>query len=286
MDYYNRLFDEIGFWDIGRESFLKLHERKDETEFSQAFNRSLEEYEKGDEAFGEFIAGFAEKIKVPVEMLNLYIYIRMSRKTLEEYRRRGIDEAVFYETMKDLHVGSRYYYEKAGIYGILQTPHRPWLRLHLGNRLYRFGRLQFEIIESAYDTEIGGRIVKKGDTCLTTHIPRYEKLGEAECEESYARAREFFKEHYGMASCVFFCDSWIMHPWLSECLPADSRIVRYQSKYKILETAQDVDTVVNYVFGEKQQDAQSYAEDTQLRRIAKERIINNLPLGVAVGVRV
>jgi len=284
MDYV-KLFDMIGLREEGREHFAKLHARTADPLFCDALDEAIREYDKGDDEFTVYLNDFAKRENVSPEVMNLYIYIRLSERTLNAYHKRGIDDAIFYDTMREIEIDCRSCSERHGIYGITQPVYRRWLRNHLGNRIYRFGRLQFELIESPYSTTIGEVAVEKGDTLLSAHIPSYEKLDPAEAEKSYDRAREFFTKYYGLEKCVFYCDSWLLHPWIGKDMPETSNIVKFQSRYKTLEVVEDPMVVIRHVFSKVCDDVNDYPEDTSLRRALKRRLIEKLPLGSGIGVR-
>lgn len=284
MDF-QKLFDEIGFAKEGVDSFYAIHARCADPAFCEALNKSFEAYDQGLEAFSAYLEEFAAKEQLQVEVLNLYIYLRLTERTLAEYRRRGYDDAVFYDTMKDFTIDCRFYYETCGIYGISPKPHRWWLTFHLNNEIYRFGRLQYTFKEAPYDFEVEGRLIKKGEIGLSAHISRYEPLDDALCEDSYARAREFAKEHLNMPNPFFFCDSWLMHPWIREDLGETSRIAQFQSRYTMLSAQTDYNAVIKQVFGEPRENPEDYPEDSSLRRAAKKRILEGKPMGMGFGAK-
>ncbi len=284
MDF-EKLFDGMELADVGRKSFYELDSRRVNPGFEQAITEAYEEYEKGDAQFGEYIAVFAEREKVAVEELNLYLYLLMCEKSLEVCREKGIDSGIFYDTIRDFSMKCRESLEKNGVYGIPQRIYRRWFRRYLGREIFRLGRLQFQIAGSIYDTEIDGIKISKGDKVLSVHIPGGEKLCEEACESSYERAREFFKKHFDMQTPVFFCYSWLVQPWLAEVLPESSLIVRFQSKYKIIDFVNDPGDMLLWVFPEKCENPQDYPENTALQKATKKRLLRGEIIGYGSGVR-
>lgn len=287
MDF-EKLFQEIGLAEEGIETFYTIHKRSQDPVFEAAMEKAYAAFDESDEAFAAYLDTFAAQEDLAVEVLNLYIYLRLCERTLAIYRQRGIEDAVFYETAQDITLSCRYLVERTGVYGISVRPHRNWLRHFFNIEIFRFGRLQFELISSKWDVEIAGHQVHIGDTILSTHIPRYAKFSDALCEESYARAREFFKKHFGIKTCVFFCASWLLHPWLSEALTSDSSIVKFQSKYTIIELREDpgeVGAMIRNIFLSECDNIDDYPEDTSLQRIVKEKLRRGDPMGAAAGIR-
>lgn len=282
------LFEKIGLTQEGKDSFYHIHKRTEDPAFREKLCGAFAAFDQGDQVFAAYLEEFAQQENLSVEVLNLYIYLRLCERALEGCRAKGISDETFYETAQDISLACRYLQERTGIYGISQTPHRNWLRLLLTNRIYRLGRLQFELYESKYDVQLGNVKVSVGDPCLSVHIPRYASFSEELCEASYARAREFFKTYYGMDTCIFYCGSWLLHPWLSDCLKPDSTIVNFQSKYRIVaksETDNDLLNIAKNIFLHICENPEDYPEDTSLRRIYKENLRKGVVMGTARGYR-
>ncbi len=285
MDF-EKLFDGMELSSDGRKSFYELYARRNEPEFSASVAEAFEVYEKGDVEFGEYIAAFATKQNVPAAVLTLYIYMLMCEKSISFYNEKGIDVNIFYATMRDVTEQCECNLKNDGVYGIPQVIYRRWFRRYIGCEIFRLGRFNFQVSESIYDTEIEGIVVKKGDPCISVHIPGGSGLAEDVCEESYALAREFFKKYFGMETPIFFCYSWLIQPWLAEELSGDSSIVKFQSKYKIIDFVDDPGDMLRWVFPETCENPEDYPEDTSVRRAAKARIIRGDIIGYGSGVRV
>ena len=284
MDFQD-MMQRIGLAQQGIDSFHAIHSRCADPAFVARLEQNFAAYDQGLEVFSPDLEAFAQELGVDVAVLNLYVYIRLSERTLEEYRKRGYPEEVFYDTMKDITIDSRRYEELTGVYGISPKPHRWWITYHLACQMFRFGRLQFNFKPAPFDFELDGRLIKEGEVGLNAHISRYEPLSEEACEDSYARAKEFAKKHLGMSDPFFFCNSWLIHPWMTEDLPETSRIVQFQKKYKVIHIEQDENAVIHQVFDHECDDPHDYPEDNSLRRAAKNRLIEGKPLGLALGAR-
>ncbi|MEO3765525.1 acyltransferase domain-containing protein [Streptomyces sp. B5E4] len=104
-----------------------------------------------------------------------------------------------------------------------------WMVLPYGGILYRLGRLQFNLDRDP----VAGR-------GLEVHIPEGGPLDPRACEESYARAAEFFPPRFGaflgeagVGALRLNCRSWLLDPQLAEYLPAGSNIVRFQRRFTL-----------------------------------------------------
>lgn len=285
---YNEYINKLGF----TERELKIISDTDEKcrgEFWKDLSRARVEYDKGDEAFAEYLSELTEKSGVPVNTLNLYIYLRLMEDTYKEYEMRGIDKSVFLDTMEDMVIVSRLPLSTGQAFGISQSVYRSWLRLNLDCIIYRLGNLEFELSAAPCDMELEGKSVKKDETCIAVHIPRGVSFGEAECEDAFSRAREFFKKYYNMENIIFSCWSWLLYPWLCEVLPETSSIVNFRKKFKILRVDEDNSGLVwifrNGIGSAENISIEDLPEDTSLRRAAKKRLSEGKNLGRGFGIR-
>ncbi len=284
MDF-EQIFDGIGLEQEGRESFWKLHARRDEPDFAAAIAEGFRIFEEGDPAFGSFLEGFATREQLPAEVLNLYFYLLKAAKTYGVYTEKGIDPEVFNNTLGDIAIYCKMNREQLGVYGIPQRIYRRWLRRYFECRIYQLGHLRFELIPCTYEAVIGDLSVSKGNRVLSVHIPGGKPLEEDACESAYAQARVFFRKHYAMETPVFYCASWLLQPWLPDALPETSRIVKFQSKYQILDFVDDPEDVTLWVFPQKCENIEDYPEDTIVRRTVKNRLRRGEVIGYGAGVR-
>ncbi len=286
---YNDYVEELGF--SGEElQILSIVDRFCEREFSDELSLLREKYDAGDEVFSEYLMEFADKADFPTTTLNLYLYLRLLEDTYKKYEERGIGRDIFIGTMRGFSSVCRLPLARGEGFGLAQPGHRVWMRLLVDGELYKLGRLQFQMSVAQKDIETLAVSIKEGERCLNVHIPRYEPFEDDLCEESFARAREFFKKFYGMEKPVFLCSSWLLYPWLSEVLPQDSNLVKFQKRFEIIDVA-ETDAGDKWIFGngssfEREFSSVSeYPENTTLRRAAKKRLLEGGKLGAALGAR-
>ena len=244
-----------------------------------------EKYLAGDESFREYLEVCSKESGFSVGMLNLYFYILFGEHTYGICKSRDIPEENFFGIMNVYPAVSILNFGKAEEYGFSLPIYRSFLRHYVDAEIFFFVRLEFELCPSPLDFEIEGRKIKKGDTVLNVHIPRDMPFTEELCEESYEKAREFFARHFGLENPVFICHSWMCDPWLEECLSESSTILNFQKKYTILQTDDDSDDAIGWIFGNKLDDINDYAEDTSIRRAAKKKLLAGERIGTALGAR-
>ena len=242
-------------------------------------------YNKGDEAFGEYLISLSERLGVDINILNLHIYLCFTENTYELCKARGISDENFLEAMSCWKIVSDICHERTGGYGVAQAVYRSWQRRFVDATIFRLGRLEFETVASTLNFEIDGIEIREGDPVISVHIPRKDRFDEASCEAAYERARKFFKKHFDMDKIVFICHSWLMDPWLCDALAETSTIVNFQKKYKILEVDDNAASAIGWIFGKKLDDINDYPEDTTIRRAAKRKLLAGERIGTALGAR-
>lgn len=284
MDY-SLFMEKIGMCPEGVAVFNKLYTRCGNPTFCDAVKAAYQAFDEGDEAFQGFLQSFAEAQNVKVEEANLFLYIYMLDRTYQCYQSKGISDDVFFETLKTFAWACNQCYSKTGIYGINQVTYRAWYRRHLNSTIFRLGRLEFEIIGSLYDYNLDGHQIHKGDTCMYVHIPGGTPLDFEECEATYEIARDFFKKHFAFDPVIFYCGSWLLHPWLTEDLPATSRIVKFQQQFQLADIVQDEVVIRNWLFDHSDAPFDELPVKTSLHKAAVHRLKNGLPIGYARGYR-
>ena len=196
----------------------------------------------------------------------------------ELHQARGIAEEVTVDTLSDLEVWTRVYREKYGCWGLEE---REWLSRHLGCRLFKLGRLQFEMTTFPPDVHTSrGReaevecVLKKGTPILNVHIQAGVPLEHAACVESYRWARVFFAKHFPEWSFdAYHCDTWLLAPQLAEYLPAASNIIRFQRDWRLLPSPDTSGRqIVERAFGCTVDDPLKETARTSLQRAIIEHI--------------
>ncbi len=152
----------------------------------------------------------------------------------EQYARRGIPEALLWESITDIPCKMRECRELYGVTGVYCT----WFFIFTAIRIFRFGRLEVE--QTTFTAESYSRAgveLKKGDTVYFTHIPSGGRMSEEDCIESYKRAYEFFKPQLKSNIMPFVCHTYLFWPpYLGKVFPEDSNIGKFIKSCDIVET--------------------------------------------------
>jgi hypothetical protein len=114
-------------------------------------------------------------------------------------------------------------------YGIAATG-ADWFVELVTARVFTLGRLQFD----PYDHVPG-----TGLPAWNTHIPELGPLDPAACDASFAAAVPFFAATVGdTATRHFVCHSWLLDDQLTEYLPAESNILKFQRRFTLVDSAE------------------------------------------------
>lgn len=182
-------------------------------------------------------------ISEPDGKRNLLSVLFMCEELEKRYEEKGIDEKVFLDTLSDISIWLDVW---SDLKGEMHLSELIWLQRHLKMELFRLGRLQFGFGKCECDCPQYD--LKKGDPVLEVHIPDGGALTEAECDASFAQAREFFAKYYPNYDYkCFTCHSWLLDPKLKGILKEDANILKFQNRF--VNVADDPsDAILRYVF--------------------------------------
>lgn len=203
----------------------------------------------------------------------MFVFADLVPQVTAWHAARGISAEVSRRTLADLGRHMSHNHRRLGYGGM--TLNVDWLCTHFQGQLYQLGRLQFELTSldrpTAAEIAASGRAAAAGDPCLAVHIPDYcGPFTQAECRASFARAHDFFAEHFpDVATDVFTCHSWLLDRRLPHYLPPTSNIVQFQELFTLAHREQTVDDANFFasVFGVPEvSDLDALPQTTSLQR--------------------
>lgn len=161
-----------------------------------------------------------------------HMYVWLSLAVLPHVRRyhadRGIPDEISWETLTDLGhelTSSRLLTSANGLDASWNLP-----RVLRGTS-YQLGRLTFERGLPQPDPS-DHPILQPGQTGIGTHVPAGAgPLHPDACDDSFARARDFFPRHFSEQPAAFGCHSWLMDDQLAVYLPETSNIIQFQRRF-------------------------------------------------------
>ena len=202
---------------------------------------------------------------------NLLAYLYFCEKLQSDYEEAKISREILMDTLSDI---VRWTNTWSDIKGELYLGELEFLKCHMDVELFKIGRLEFYPKPLLFDIpQIGA---KAGDTVVTVHIPSGEKLVYEECVRSLERAKEFYARHFpNLDYKCFLCTSWLMDGTLSEILPSDSNILKFQTIFKYVRT-EESDAIIHYVFGWDKTiaDLETLVCKTNFAKGVKNRLLN------------
>lgn len=220
----------------------------------------------------------ALKQREDFRQLFLYLFVRLAADAYESYRAMGIEDEVYYDTFSDIRIWCENSLRDCGEYGIGEYN---WLKEHVGLRLFRIGRLQYQPYSFDRELEVNGFKIDSRQIVLNVHIPQGEPLEIRSVLASFERAGTFFR---GIAP-VYVCSSWLLYPGLAELLPEGSNIAEFQSLFHVYEEDHAARQAEERVFGRLKDDPSDYEERTSLQRRAKACLMAGGKLGNGHGIK-
>lgn len=258
-----QLADTVALPDDAKEAVMAAAERIP----AEVADRLTANYFAG-ESVKEDICALAGELGITEGLCFLVMYMIFAKQTYYNYLAKGIDPAVYNESMTDLAVWCETHRKKTGAPGLSELG---WLDCTLKEGLYRIGRFQYQPTTFAHPFyKYGDYELHKGDPVITIHIPEGAPLTDEARYDSYRRAEAFFGKH------VFVCESWLLYPAHRDFLQAGSNIVRFMDDFVLLASEEHRGDLGNlwrmYGFACDHHDFASLPEDTGMQRAYKKHL--------------
>ncbi len=194
----------------------------------------------------------------------------------QHYLKLGVSEEIYRDTIGDIALRQRLYYTKTGKIGLSKGDCN-WLRHLSYGDIFKLGVLQFQPFEVIYLDEIWGKKpgfryreelksrLPAGSPVVNVHIQKGTDLEVGKVKESFALAKDFFKEVFpDKAFEAFVCYSWLLYPGLREILPAHSRILAFANCFEILGVSKNREQAVERIFGKRYRAKADHPQNTSL----------------------
>lgn len=186
------------------------------------------------------------------------------------YQKKGISEAIFFDTMRCF---TRFIAECKEITGQYAFDREWWTVRQVSGNLFRIGELEYEMIctDSA--------------PAISIHIPSDSILTDSRCDTSLKNAKDFFAEHFPEYHGVdYICHSWLLAPELCSLLPPDSKIIAFQHRFNV-QRVDYLDTeYMDWVFKTRNVSITDLPENTRLQKSMKRHLLNGGKIGTGYGI--
>ncbi len=183
------------------------------------------------------------------------------------YQKKGINDEIFFDTMKCF---SRFVREHRASFGRYGFDRGWWTYRQLSMTLFRIGTLEYEYVDK--------------EQVIYIHIPTGANLEKALCAESYAAMLDFTAKYYSdRANYEFILDSWLLSPTLDELMDSDSRIIPFKNCFQMDSWDKSASDALQWVFGRRDLSYEKLPEHTSLQRRMKQYLLNGGVIGCARG---
>lgn len=222
-----------------------------------------------DEDVAPQIEALAGELAISTDLCNLTFYMIFAQQTYYNYLAKGIDPAIFNNSMQDFAVWNLACQRQTDAPGLIQTG---WLSMTLKEKLYRLGRFQYEPTTFTHGRySCGDYKIHQGEPVITIHIPEGEPLTDEVRMDSYRQAEAFFGAH------IFVCDSWLLYPAHRDFLQPGSRIISFMDDFVLLRSGESRGNLGNlwrmYGFKCDHTDFAALPEMTGMQRAYKKHLI-------------
>lgn len=221
VQYFTDMYKQLGEADRAR--FRELEEEyfdtssSDKSAVNESVNRSLED--------------FAHKNGINFYSVCMLFLLCCSRRLGDNYKKSGIADEIFFNSMCDL----TYKLEECKkLYGVYGTFVFKWFRGFFLMERFALGRFQYEKAEFIYDSyEKNGVKLKKGDAVYAFHIPSSGHVTRDKRMDSYRRAYNFFDAKTD-GNMIFVCTSWLLYPENENIFPSGSNLLDFMKDFDII----------------------------------------------------
>lgn len=212
----------------------------------------------------------------------LTLYLRWGAAAVALYREKGIPDEITIDTFRDITLWSGRYFERTGKIGLIEWH---WHPIHIGMKIFRLGRLQFEPIGMREDVTLpDGTFIAKGTPVLSVHIPRGDGFTPESIRESFEASKTFFPKYFGTSYDTYVCTSWLLAPQLESMISENSTIANFRRYFTIYGEDLSYAQAEDYVFLQKLDDKTQYPENTSLQRNLKKFLLDGGVMGMGKAV--
>ena len=186
----------------------------------QELHKHSELKEKG-KIIADYIVKHYDYPNIEAGVLPIYVLGYLADSALERNLERGISREITVQTLKDVNVWIRNYENQYGNIGLGEFR---WLIFHYTSRLFRLGRLQFQLV-------VADKAIPTGDFVIETHIPQDEPLDIEHCMLSFEMAAKFYETYFPEYKADYFmCHSWLLNPGIADILNENPIYKEYLNK--------------------------------------------------------
>lgn len=244
------------------------------TTYKYLYNTNREEfYRKVVEDYGSLKPKITEILK------------QLALETLKRYRTLGISEQIFMDTFTKLE----------NVKDVERA---------IDMKCFKIGRLSYQILNIeeikdlkdkliAMDSEMSKSALKKLSenklALLNVYVDDIGPLDYYQCQKSYKEAAEFFIRYFIEIGeyeprFAFIFNGWLLNKELSNYLPEQSNILKFQSDYEIIAKNADNTLMLKHIFGDAKIPTNDLPETTTLQKNVKKALLEGEKFGSYRGI--
>jgi len=234
----------------------------------------------------EIYAVVNEAFKDKSSQFGAFVYILAIEDMEKLYIEKNIPKDIFMATINEMAFSMNQKYKENNEFGF---DGYSWFIHHLRGRMFRLGRLVFEIayINDWHLTPMAVKLgLKMNDPFLSVHITGGEKLDESDCLESFETAKEFFHKILNFDFKAFGCFSWLFDPAFGKLLLPDSNILKFQNLFVPTRYWQNHDDFDHVFVNIKKDNINKAPTDTYLRKKLVEYVLSGGIMQFGGGFRI
>ena len=257
---------------------LQLAADHDFTDVVDPYNK-LFCLETGDEATKKIVSVLKENER---GVKPLAVYLSAALTTWELYTKLGVSRLIYIDTMK---MFSRFVREHLETYGFYGFDRDFWIHRILSASLFRLGTLEFEMTKCINNMLMD--YAPDGEKVISVHIPSDANMTRENLNKSYETANSFFGKYFpDYRDKVMFCRTWLLDPVLKDLLPAGSKILEFQSDYRVIETSLEDSNFIIWLYKRKCDNYTMLPENTTLQKNMKNYLLSGGHISLVTGIKI
>lgn len=162
-----------------------------------------------------------------------------------------------------------------------------WGSLFMKGYLIQVGRLQYEIGVKNFPKL--DKYFEEQHKYIYIHIPSGDNLNEKDVVNSLNKVEKLIKKYYPELKnqkLIYYTQSWLLSPEVKEVLSKNSNIMKFQEKFNIVETEENINDFLNFVFDKTAEitDYNTLPEKTILQQALKKKLLKGEKLHLGLGL--
>jgi len=164
--------------------------------------------------------------------------------------------------------------ERLGIDGI-RFSQMVWGSRFMKGHIIQVGTLQYELKTNYLNNE----------DVIFIHIPRGADFSMEVLNYSFTNALKYVNKYLTTNNLKFVTESWLLSPEIEDILDSNSKIRNFRKYFQLLKVEENTKDFLNFVFNNPfVTDYKELAEDTNLQRRIKDKLLNGEKLHIGIGI--